>query len=51
MKTETLSVISLFLLVAGIFGAAAENDTVNNTTGLKNASRAPLFSPFHLMCR
>ena len=37
------------LLVAGIFEAAAENDTVNNTTDLKNASKAPLFSPFHLV--
>ncbi|MDI6702416.1 hypothetical protein [Methanothermobacter wolfeii] len=45
MKTETLSVISLFLLVAGIFGAAAENDTVNNTTGLKNASKGPTVQP------
>lgn len=48
MKTETLSVISLFLLVAGIFGAAAENDTVNNTTDLKNASKGPTVQPLSL---
>jgi len=48
MRTETLSVISLFILVAGIFGAAAENDTMNNTTDLKNASKGPTVQPLSL---